>query len=342
MDKIIFTRNSQTGRLQNSAQVQIPQHVAATVGTFDGLHPGHKHLIQTLKECAKQEGIPSMVVTFDRPPVATVRPRHPYDKLNDSLEQVALIAKCNVDYLVILPFDIELANLTAKEFMTQILRDELHVSLLISGYDHQFGKRIPDAPAPNIEEIAKQEGIQCVRDTAAYDIYNNRYSSSAIRNKLREADIEGANQLLGYTYRITGTVINGDQIGRTFGYPTANISPLDAHKLVPPEGVYAAKAIVWPAETIIEQHLFDPFSEQEQQLPIINGMLYIGKRPTIGDNLKTSIEIHLFNYKQDLYDKIVSILFIKHIRHDMKFASHDLLIAQIQQDEKTVREILKC
>lgn len=319
MDTLTFFRDD-VGALRCSQSKPLPPAVAATVGTFDGVHLGHLHLISALREKAKEALLPAMVVTFDRPPVATVRPGHPYAKINDNAEREELLAQSGIDYTVVLPFDCVMANLSAEEFLRDILRNRLHVKLLVSGYDHRLGKKSADGEEPETAKLAEHLGISFFRAKAAQDKQSVDYSSSRIRKLLREGRIEEANSLLGYAYTFKGHIISGNGLGRGLGYPTANLKLEDPRKLIPMNGVYAAKGILPEG--------------------IFHGMLYIGNRPTIGGNLDFAIELHLFDFKGDLYGKALQVRIESFVRGERRFADKEALQKQLAQDEAEVRAIL--
>lgn len=317
MDTIVFQRNI-NGLLTHNALRPLAYPIATTVGVFDGVHKGHRFLIEQLREEAASRGLPSAVITFDRPPAATVRPGHKYEVLNSHREQTERLSMTGVDFTLILPFDSILAGLSAGQFMGQILREQLGVSYLLMGYDHQFGHPEVGGGTPDYISLGRQHEIHVAMAPPALDNEGVAYSSSRIRHLLREGKIATANHLLGYPYRLSGWVVPGDRIGRTFGFPTANIALDDPHKLIPPNGVYAAVATL-----------------ENKRYP---GMLYIGKRPTIERGLSRSIEINLFDFDRDIYGKSLSIELLTYTRGEQHFHSKDELVACIRRDETIVRD----
>lgn len=321
MDTITLIRNNY-GELQLPPNSFIPTAVAATVGTFDGVHKGHLFLFDQLFEKAKQEKLPTMAITFDKPPVAVVRPTHPYELLTENHEKKLLLAQTGLDYLVILPFDNALSSLSSEQFIRTILSEILNVQYLVSGYDNRFGKKTIGTPPFDPETFCNLLGMKFFRALPAFDKSHYEYSSSRIRNELRNGNIEQANQLLGYTYKLKGTVVTGNKLGRKFGFPTANICPANSHKLIPPDGVYAASA-----------YTITPLGLKE----LAKGMLYIGTRPSLDLEQEKRIEINLFDFSEDLYGREVVIAFEKYIRNSERFETHQQLIDKIAEDEKTIR-----
>lgn len=320
MDTIKLIRTEEGISLPKGVALAGP--VVATMGVFDGVHLGHKYLINCLKNEAKKAGLHSAIITFDQPPIAVVRPDVPYEKLHSEIEKLEHLMATGVDYVVVLPFDPPLAALSAEEFCSSILAKVLRVKKLLMGYDHNFG-RPPQKGAPRTDyhTIGACYGIEILPQDPIYDKeLGLPYSSSSVRKLLREGSLTTANRFLGYPYCLRGSVVGGLGLGRKFGYPTANISLEDSHKLIPPHGVYA----VW---VTIEGQRY-------------GGMLYIGRRPTIADGLEESIEVNIFDFMGNLYDAKLSIELIAHTRGEMRFDTHQELVAQIDRDFEEVHMIL--
>lgn len=291
----------------------IPE-VAATIGTFDGVHCGHRFLIDQLKEMATEKQLPTMVITFDVPPISVVRPGTPYQKLTTPSEKLHRLETEGVDYTVVLPFTPYLAAMEAETFITTILHERLHVRALLVGYDHRFGHgRI--AGAEEYKTIARPLGMS-VQKALPAEINGMPASSSAIRQALEQNDLALANRLLGYDYVLTGKVEHGFRIGRELGFPTANLTIADRHKLVPCDGVYAVRATV--------------------SGKLYNGMLYIGRRPTLNNGDQRTIEVNLFDFDQMIYGAQVRVEFVSFVRDDMKFDSMEALRLQIQADYEQI------
>lgn len=321
MDTIKVVRDA-CGALRLEHPYVFPNATAVTVGTFDGVHLGHLALLTQLKREAALRHLSSMVVTFDRSPLATVRPGHPYTRLNDGAEQLTRLEAVGVDITVVLPFDGPLSLLDADQFLEQVVVKMLHAHYMLLGYDHSFGHASHYGNQLNIDQLATRHGLTIQRADMACDTEGNPFSSTRIKQLLGRGEVVAANQLLGYRYPLSGIVVSGQHIGRTLGYPTANIVLAEPHKLVPPNGVYAVYVRVG-----------------ERVFP---GMLYIGNRPTISSEQERSIEVHLFDLDEELYNKSICIELEKFVRRDQRFSGREELIRAIQEDERVIRELLGC
>lgn len=310
----------------------------ATIGFFDGVHIGHRHLIRQATDEAARRGLQSMVVSFDCHPRAVFAPDSIPELLTTSSERRQRLSECGVDEILFLHFDQAMANLTARDFMQQVLRDQLGVRVLIIGYDHHFGR--PQRVLTSIEnpsernqgkETERAEGFEdyCrygqelgIEVLLASELPGNLHiSSSVIRRALATGDIATANQALGRPYQWSGRVIHGQAIGHRLGFPTANFETLAPEKMLPARGVYA----VWVKDSQTE-HLFP-------------AMLNIGKRPTVGGN-DISIEAHLLNFVGDLYGKQLTLYFVERIRSEQRFESEQDLAKQLHEDRLKTMEIL--
>ncbi len=286
-----------------------------TIGTFDGVHVGHRKLINRLKEIADERGHQTAILTFEpHPRILLNKDLDKLKLLSTFSEKTILLEKCGIDNLFVMNFNANLAELEASDFVRDILVKQLNVSCVIIGYDHRFGKdRKGDVGF--LKQCANTYGFD-VEEIPEYIISQDKVSSTSIRNFLTNGKVEAANVLLGTNYTIHGKVVEGDKIGRTIGFPTANICVSDTFKLIPEDGIYAAKA--WIDKT--------PFE----------GMLYIGNRPTVDGN-KQSIEINLFDFDTNIYHKDIVIELFSFIRGDEYFNSLDELTAKIKEDEIKVR-----
>lgn len=296
-----------------------PQGLVATMGFFDGVHLGHRHLIKQVVEQARQMGTESAVITFP------VHPRKLLDKnyqpplLCGFDEKLELLATTAIDYCIVLDFTPTISQLTAKDFIGQILKDEMNLQALVVGYDHRFGRGRQDG-FKNYFGYGKQVGIDVIQ-ASAYQFGKQTVSSSQIRYLLSQGDISLSNTFLSYNYTITGKIVEGYKVGRRIGFPTANIKMWERYKVIPVDGVYAVRVHV-------EAGVFD-------------GMLYIGNRPTLHDNSQTSVEVNIFDFDGDLYNQALSVEFVSFIRPDIKFNGVEPLIAQINKDKAIVIEKLK-
>jgi riboflavin kinase/FMN adenylyltransferase len=293
-----------------------------TMGVFDGVHLGHRMLLDRVVEEAHSSGSDAVAVTFDPHPriVLTGDPSH-LRFLTDIEERVELLRQTGIDHLVIIPFTPELSRMTAQEFVDEILCRHLGLSHLITGYNHHFGRR-HEGDSNTIIRCSARMDFRVTREKA-FRIGEEAVSSSAIRKALEGGNIRKAKDMLGYDYFLRGKVVSGKKIGRNIGFPTANIAPLFRYKLVPYSGVYAVEVSIGDDP---ERHI---------------AMLNIGLRPTIRDNDgKSSIEVHLINFDADLYEKVLTVRFCERLREEMKFESVDALVAQLVKDREMVINLL--
>jgi riboflavin kinase/FMN adenylyltransferase len=295
-----------------------------TMGVFDGVHLGHRMLLRRVTVEAAKDGADAVAVTFDPHPriVLSGDPGH-LSFLTDLEERTELLRETGIGHLVVIPFTAELSRMTAPEFVNSILCRHLGVRHLITGYNHHFGRR-HEGDSNTIIECAERMDFRVTREEA-YMVEEEAVSSSLIRKALGEGNIEKAASMLGYDYFIRGRVVSGRKIGRNMGFPTANIAPLFAHKLIPRTGVYAVEATV---EGDPDRHM---------------AMLNIGHRPTITDNdgVRT-IEVHLIDFDGDLYGKVVTVTFRHRLRDEMKFESVDALSARLTLDREMTVALLGC
>lgn len=292
--------------------------LVATIGFFDGVHTGHRFLIDQVKEEAAKRGLPSAVITFPVHPRKVLQKDYQPALLCGFEEKTERLATTGVDYCVCLDFTTEISQLSAREFMKNILKDKLSVNTLVIGYDHRFGHNREDAFA-DYKRYGSEIGIDVIE---ARELPGEEHvSSSRIRKLLAEGYIRKAAKLLSYNYTISGKIVEGFKVGRTIGFPTANIQVWETYKVIPAFGVYAVYVHV-------EGQRYD-------------GMLYIGKRPTLhnGDNI--SIEVNLFNFDGDLYNKNLTAEFIDFVRPDEKFIDIDTLKKQIGNDKDTVISVIE-
>lgn len=295
------------------------QPCVATIGFFDGVHRGHRFLIEQVKRVAAEEGLRSALITFPIHPRKVMQKDYQPLLLSTTKEKAELLASTEADYCVMLDFTPQLAKLSAKEFMEDVLKERLNVRTLVIGYDHRFGHNRSEG-FEDYCRYGEEIGIKVVRAEACV-IDGINVSSSVIRHLLQNGEMEKANKCLGYEYYLDGTVVDGYKVGRTIGFPTANLKVENPDKLVPADGVYAVKVTV---------------AGQEHY-----GMLSIGVRPTMNNGANRSIEVNIFDFSSNIYDKFIRITFVKYTRPELKFDSLDALIEGLRQDEKTIREIFK-
>ena len=281
--------------------------IAATIGFFDGVHQGHRHLLRQLEGLAAANRLVPMAVTFDCHPRTVVQKNFVPSLLTTQEEKLALLSEAFSGEVVVLPFTQELSALSAREFMASVLREKLNTELLLMGYNHHFGHG--GGTQEEYQAWGRETGIKvCLADA----LEGEKVSSSRIRDLISLGEIEKANTMLGYPYFMTGKVTEGKQIGRRIGFPTANLS-LPEQKLLPACGVYAVWVIM-------------PDGTKR------GGMLCIGHRPTIETNGDVSVEVHIFDYDGSLYGDTISIDFIGKLREEQHFASLADLQNQLIQD----------
>lgn len=284
-----------------------------TIGSFDGVHRGHREVIRQLADYARQIGGNSVVITFWPHPATVLNPGSKPALLSTIDEKSRLLAETGIDWLITLPFTKEFSQMEYDKFVTDCLVEKLHIDTLFVGYDNKVG-RDGRGHFAEVKELSQQLGFK-VQQLSMLASDTAPISSTAIRNLLSEGKVIEANQQLGRPYCLSGKVVNGNHIGTGMGFPTANLEP-DPCKFVPGNGAYAIKAIVSDNEYV--------------------GMLNIGVRPTIGDG-KPTIEAHLLNFNGDLYGQTVSVYFIDKIRDEQQFASIDELRAQLDADRQMVK-----
>lgn len=282
-----------------------------TSGTFDGVHYGHKRILQRLDEITKKNGGESVLLTYWPHPRLVLYPEQELYLLTSIEEKAELLSQKHVDHLVIIPFTEEFSNLSSEEFIKDILVERIGTKKLVIGYDHKFGKN----RSGSFEELKKDGPIYGfdVEEIPKQMIENKAVSSTKIRRALTAGEIDTANEYLGRPYCIHGRVIEGDKIGRTLDFPTANIEVIFKHKLIPAEGIYAIKVMI-----------DDTYYK---------GMLNIGYRPTFGGTQKR-VEANIFDFDKDIYSEKIMVEFYHKIRSEVKFENLGALKAQLQNDKK--------
>jgi riboflavin kinase/FMN adenylyltransferase len=287
-----------------------------TIGTFDGVHLGHQQILTHLKEEAKNIHGETIVITFNPHPRNIVGDTTGVQLLTTLDEKINLLEAADINHLVIVPFDDAFANQSAEEYVVNFLYQKFKPHTFIIGYDHRFGnKRSGDYKL--LEKLGEQLGF-IVKEIPQQLLNNATISSTQIRKALLQADLTTATALLGYKYCFSGIVIRGDQIGRTIGYPTANIQLLTNEKLVPGDGVYAVSLI--------------NKSNNDDSEKILKGMMYIGSRPVVNGKRRV-IEVNIFNFNQDIYDSVFEITLHQLIRGDIHFNGLDALKNQLAIDQ---------
>lgn len=283
-----------------------------TLGTFDGVHIGHRKILERITQNTENGKYESLVLTFFPHPRMVLQGESEVKLLNTLSEKIDLLEKIGVQNLVIHPFDITFSRLTAKEFVKTVLIDQFDIKKIIIGYDHRFGRN----RTANIDDLiafGKQYDFE-VEQISVQEIDAVSISSTKIRNALMEGNMALANEYLGYEYFLTGTIVRGKQLGRTIDFPTANLQMEENYKLIPRNGVYVVKS------TINQKTVF--------------GMMNIGLNPTVaGENL--AIEIHFFDFDEELYDQKISVSLLEYLRPEQKFESIAFLKQQLEKDRNT-------
>ena len=282
-----------------------------TLGTFDGVHIGHKKILERITQNTENGKYESLVLTFFPHPRMVLQEKSEIKLLNTIAEKTKLLEATGIENLVIHPFNESFSRLTAEEFVHSILVEQFHIQKIIIGHDHRFGRN----RTANIDDLiafGAEYGFE-VEQISAQEIQDVSVSSTKIRKALNEGNMDLANEYLGYDYFLSGEVVKGKQLGRTIGFPTANIQIEEDYKLIPRNGAYVVKAIVDQKEVF--------------------GMMNIGFNPTVNGQ-KQTIEVHLFDFDTDIYGQKIEITLLQYLREEQKFGSLDLLIAQLNQDKK--------
>ena len=311
-----------------NSQTQRPDEASvATIGFFDGVHAGHRHLVAQVVAQALHLHLPSMIVTFDRPPREVLTGVVEQTALTSLDEKLALLGQTGVDTVVVLPFSKELAALTAREFMANILCRQLHVCCLLIGYDNRFGRNRTEGFSDYVA-YGQELGIDVMR-AEELRVDGACVSSSEVRRLLGEGRVETATHLLGRPYQLQGMVVHGYQQGRRMGFPTANLRPEPANRLVPAAGVYAVECGMRNEECGMRNE------ECGMWMP---AMLNIGMRPTF-DGHEQTIEAHIFDYAGDLYGQQLAVRFLRRIRGEHRFDTVEELRQQLLLDREEIRKI---
>ena len=307
-------------------------NAAITIGTFDGVHCGHAQIITQLKKEAEINEGESVIITFDPHPRMILNARknqQPIKLLNTLSEKIELLSKQKIDHLVVIPFTDEFSNQSAEEYIADFLVAKFHPKTIIIGYDHHFGKnRSGDY---KLLEQYQQEFNYDVKEIPAHVLDHVTISSTKIRQALESGDIGTANECLGYDYFFEGKVIEGNKLGRTLGYPTANLEIKDPNKLIPADGIYAVNV------RIQKENDADSFVSESFQ----PGMMSIGFRPTIGDH-KKMIEVNIFDFDENIYGRILRVYVKYFMRKEEKFDNLEDLKKQISVDEVNAKKLLMC
>ena len=288
-----------------------------TIGTFDGVHIGHKEILKKLTSEAKRLHLDSVILTFFPHPRMVLQKESDIKLINTIDERIAIFSKTDLDHLIIHPFTKEFANLSAEAYVKNVLVDGLNVKKIIIGYDHRFGKN-RTANIDDLKRFGNQFGFE-VEEISAQELDDVAVSSTKIRRALDNGDLETANNYLGYSYMICGTVVKGKGIGKTISFPTANLEVKETYKLIPKNGVYVVKSVLDGNETF--------------------GLMSIGTNPTLGGTTRT-VETYFLDTDSDLYGQTIEIALLAKIREEKTFDSIESLQKAIKNDEAFARKYI--
>ncbi|MDF9830888.1 bifunctional riboflavin kinase/FAD synthetase [Parabacteroides sp. PF5-6] len=285
-----------------------------TVGFFDGVHLGHRFLIDQMKEAGERLSLATAVITFPQHPRKVLQQDYQPKLLNSFEEKLKHLEETGIDYCIVLDFTPELSRLRAKEFIHRVLARDLHVKTLLVGYDHRFGYDRADGIEQYIA-YGRECGMEVIRANP-YTAENLHVSSSEVRRLLAEGRVDEAAELLTYRYQIRGTIVAGFKVGRKLGFPTANIQLDEPFKIIPAIGVYAVRVYLKGKSYA--------------------GMLYIGNRPTLNNGENITLEVNIFDFSEDIYNEEISVAFVRYVRGDIRFDSVEELKEQLAEDRRII------
>lgn len=295
-------------------------NAVVTTGTFDGVHIGHRTILERLIEVSKKNKGESVLLTFYPHPRMVLNPDSDLQLINTIEEKIGLLEKVGIEHLIIHPFTKDFSRTTSLEFVRDILVNRIGTKKLVIGYDHHFGRN-REGSFEHLKEFGPLYGFD-VEEIPAQEISDVNVSSTKIRAALLEGDISTANHYLGHEFCLSGTVVKGEQLGRELGFPTANIEIDNKYKIIPAKGVYAVRI----------NHYGEFYS----------GMMNVGTRPSIDEsNQKISVEVHLFDFSEEIYGQTLEVNFIERIRDEKKFDSKSLLVDEIKKDKVRAERILR-
>ncbi len=293
-------------------------HPVVTIGTFDGVHLGHQKIIRRLNSEAKKKNGESVLFTFHPHPRLVINPNDTSLKLlQTQTEKKAKLEAFGLQNLIVYPFSVEFSQLSAEEFVRTILVEKIGVKTLVIGYDHQFGKN-REGGLDFLRSVSSKYGFEVI-EISAEEIDDVNVSSTKIRQAIDEGEVDLAKTYLSDFFEFNGEVVPGEQLGRELGFPTANLNLHNPNKLIPKKGVYAVDVTLSSGE-------------------LFKGMMNIGSRPTVNSDEKTQIEVHLLDFKGDLYGQKIRVRFHRFIREEFAFESKEALVEQIKKDDKKVRD----
>ncbi len=320
---------------QGLSTLPVFNKAVVTIGTFDGVHLGHKQIIRQLKETAEKIGGETVIITFHPHPRKVISSVPGDIKLLNTLpEKILLLEAAGIDHLVVVPFNHAFANQTAQQYINDFLWKYFKPHTIIIGYDHRFGKG-REGDYHLMDQYGASLGFE-VKEITEQLMNEIIVSSTRIREALLNSDIETANKFLGYDYYFEGVVIEGNKLGRTIGYPTANLQIESDEKLIPGNGVYAVKVEGIRHKAKDEAEFLSPSTFHHKPF---NGMMNIGVRPTV-DGKKRMIEVNIFDFDEDIYTQILRVHVKHYIRGEVKFNGLDELKAQLLKDKVSAKELL--
>jgi riboflavin kinase/FMN adenylyltransferase len=297
----------------NIEEVPKDNNTVVTVGTFDGVHLAHRHIIENVIELAKRNKGRSLVVTFDPHPQEVLKTKSPDIKLLSSLsEKLGILESIGIDAVLVIKFNEEFSKTQARDFYEKIICGKIGIKDLVVGYDHLFGRN-REGDFEMLKSLGREFGFE-VHRLDEIDIEGKPVSSTRIRRAMAEGKIDEANRLLGYEYGFEGIVVDGDKVGRTIGFPTANLKPVKENKVMPNDGIYSVR-VIFGGENFF-------------------GMMYLGYRPTLTEGKVRAMEVNIFDFDKKVYGEALRICYLVRLRDDKKFDSKEALIAQIVKDKE--------
>lgn len=302
----------------DKTDISLKKPTAITIGTFDGVHIGHRKIIEQLVNSAKKQGLESTILTFFPHPRMVLQQNVELKLINSIEERIQILKSTGIDNLIVYPFTKEFSRLGAQEYIEEILVKKLCAHRVIIGYDHHFGRN-RTADIHDLKKFGERYHFE-VEEIPEQDIENVSVSSTKVRKALQDGELEKANRYLGAPFLLTGTVERGRQLGQQLGYPTANLSIKESYKLIPKPGIYVVKSTLKGKEYY--------------------GMMSIGTNPTVG-GVKQTIETHFFDWSDSLYGEKIQIQLLKRIRDEEKFATKEELIEEMKRDEAFSRNFIR-
>ncbi|MDQ2862114.1 MAG: riboflavin biosynthesis protein RibF [Bacteroidota bacterium] len=311
------------------------KNAVITIGTFDGVHTGHLQIIQQIKKEAAHVGGDSVIITFHPHPRIIINASHEKNEgiklLNTLQEKIELLEQQNIDHVVIVPFTAAFSEQSAEEYITNFLAATFHPHTIIIGYDHRFGKN-RQGDYRLLESCQSQYNFRVI-EIPEHVLHHITISSTRIRQALEKSDMDTANEYLGYSYFFEGKVVDGDKIGRTLGYPTANIEITDKNKLIPGIGIYAVEVSIANEAKINNASGTSEITNPTSYIKNLQGMMSIGFRPTVGGTKKV-IEVNIFDFDQSIYGKTIRVYVKNFLREEIHFESLEALKDQMALDKK--------